>query len=88
LAAAVSETAIAETVNLSPAKDNTIYEESGSVSNGDGVSIFAGKNANPFTSYIRRGLLQFDIASQIPTGATITSVSLTLKQTASVGFGE
>ena len=80
LAAAVSGTAIAETVNLSPAKDNTIYEESGSQSNGEGVSIFVGKTSDIFDPRIRRALLQFDLASEIPQDATITSVTLTLRQ--------
>jgi hypothetical protein len=60
-------------VDLNPIKDNSIFQESGEKSNGIGSYLFAGNtNANN----IRRGLIMFDIASVLPSGATITSVTL------------
>ncbi|MCY2974724.1 MAG: DNRLRE domain-containing protein [Planctomycetota bacterium] len=64
-----------EIVAIIPSIDNSIFSES-SNSNALG-SLFAGQNSS---GQIRRGLLQFDIAGSIPTGATINSVSLGLFQ--------
>jgi len=65
-----------ESVTLSPAKDNTLYESAtGALSNGAGSHFFAGKTAG---GSIRRGLLSFDLAGQIPAGSTVASVTLTL----------
>lgn len=60
---------------LTASKDNTLYETSnGSTSDGAGIHLFAGKtNVNSR----RRALVAFDL-SQIPVGAKITSVTLTL----------
>jgi hypothetical protein len=64
------------TVNLVADKDNTLYESSsGSLSNGAGPGIFAGRTQN---GEIRRVVLSFDLSS-IPANATITSVSLGLR---------
>jgi len=61
---------------LNPIKDNTLYESSdGSVSNGAGSHLFSGTNGR---GEIRRALIAFDIAGNIPAGATISSVSLRL----------
>ncbi|MGE5395712.1 MAG: DNRLRE domain-containing protein, partial [Candidatus Saccharibacteria bacterium] len=64
------------TVNINPVKDNTLYEDAtGSLSNGSGIHLFVGlTNLNSK----RRSLVQFDIASNVPAGATIVSASLTL----------
>lgn len=62
-------------VGITPSLDNTIYSESTN-SNALG-SVFSGSNAS---GGVRRGLLQFDIAGNIPAGATIQSVSLELYQ--------
>lgn len=64
------------TVKINPIKDNTLYEDAtGSLSNGSGTHLFVGlTNLNSK----RRGLVQFDIASNVPAGATIVSASLTL----------
>ncbi len=78
--------ALADTVSISAAKDNTIYEESGTQSNGSGASFFAGNTNDLFGPLSRRGLIQFDVASEIPAGATITSVTLTLHQRLYNGF--
>jgi hypothetical protein len=77
LVAAAGE-ARAITIDLPAVKDNTLYETpDGSLSNGAGEHFFVGRNAQTVGS-IRRGLIRFDIAANIPAGSTINSVSLTL----------
>lgn len=72
--------ASSQTAVLQPVRDNTLIESaSGALSNAKGTGIFAGKTNQPSGSSVRRGLLAFDIASTIPTGATIESVTLTLR---------
>ena len=73
----------AATVVLNPVKDNTIYDGSvaaGTLQNntcGAGPDLFAGNNArNPPKA--RRALLAFDIVGNIPAGALINDVSLTV----------
>jgi hypothetical protein len=62
--------------NLSAKKDNTLYEDAtGAWSNGIGMHFFAGKTSS---GLIRRGLIAFDIAGNIPAGAVIDSVKLRL----------
>ncbi len=73
---------VPNTVELSAAKDNTLYESSiGASSNGAGQGIFAGRTNN---NVLRRALIQFDVASAIPAGSTIESVELTLSVTRTV----
>ncbi len=62
------------TVTLQAGKDNTIYQNT-SASNGAGENCFAGKTD---ADELRRALIYFDIASFVPTGATITAVRLEL----------
>ncbi|MCY7362827.1 MAG: DNRLRE domain-containing protein [Ignavibacteria bacterium] len=63
------------TINITLAKDNTLYEDiSGTTSNGAGQYFFAGKTA---VDLVRRGLIKFDL-SAIPSCATITAVTLKL----------
>jgi hypothetical protein len=63
-------------VILNPSKDNTLFEDTaGSRSNGAGQHIFVG---NTNGGSIRRGVMAFDIAGNIPARATINSVTLTL----------
>ncbi len=58
-------------------EDNTIYETATNTqSNGAGVYLFSGYTGN---AQRRRALLRFEIASAIPSGATIDSVSLRLR---------
>jgi FtsP/CotA-like multicopper oxidase with cupredoxin domain len=64
-------------VDLAASQDNTIFQESGTLSNGAGSWIFAGKNNDGTTGAARRALIRFDL-SAIPSNATISSVSLTL----------
>lgn len=72
---ALTSSAYADTVVISATKDNTIYSESGALSDGQGLHLFAGKTSS---SNERRALIQFDVSS-IPAGSTITSVTLTLR---------
>jgi hypothetical protein len=63
-------------VNIPASQDNTLYEDAtGAVSNGAGDYFFTGNTREGFS---RRGVIRFDIASNIPAGATITSVTLHL----------
>lgn len=62
------------TVNIVADKDNTIYSEGASKSNGVGDYFFAGVTAG---GNIRRALLHFDL-SAIPATAVVTSVTLKL----------
>ena len=73
--AGIRSAALADTVILMPAKDNTLYEDgAGSLSNGSGIYLFAGKTNAPS---LRRGLIAFDFSS-IPTNATITGATLSM----------
>ena len=68
-----------QTINIAPDRDNTLFEsETGALSNGSGAFFFVGRVEDRNNGLIRRGLLRFDIASEIPEGATIESVELTL----------
>jgi hypothetical protein len=66
----------ASTAQIAPLRDNTLYQQpSGTLSNGAGFFFFSGMSG---AGTIRRGLLAFDVAGNIPGGSTITAVSLTL----------
>jgi hypothetical protein len=72
----------ADTVLLNPIKDNTLYQDDfGQTSNGQGQHFFAGRIG---TGLLRRGLISFDIAGNIPAGSTIQNVTLTLHMSRSV----
>lgn len=66
----------ADVITLTPVKDNTLYETAdGSTSNGAGDAMFAGNNSQ---SSHRRALVAFDVAGNVPAGATIDAATLTL----------
>ena len=70
--------ASATIINITPSKDNTLYQfdpDEGDHSNGAGFHFFAGENG---MGELRRGVLAFDVAGAIPAGSTITAVSLTM----------
>src|SRR6184192_457083 len=70
--------ASATIINIHPIKDNTLYEydpTEGDVSNALGNHFFAGETA---MGELRRGVLAFDIAGNIPAGSTILGVTLSL----------
>jgi len=63
-------------ITLAASKDSTLYEMlDGSVSNGGGSHLFVGTTGN---GGVRRALLAFNIASQIPAGSHVTRAVLTL----------
>jgi hypothetical protein len=66
-------------VILNPVKDNTLYETTnGTTSNGAGDFLFIGRIATNGGGAKRRAVLKFDVASNIPVGALITSAVLTM----------
>jgi hypothetical protein len=68
----------AQLASINPIKDNTLYEfdaAEGDVSNALGLHFFAGETA---MGELRRGVLAFDIAGNIPAGSTILGVTLSL----------
>jgi len=70
--------ASADIININPIKDNTLYEffpAEGDLSNALGFHFFAGATG---TGELRRGVLAFDIAGNIPAGSTILGVTLSL----------
>src|SRR5436190_16796661 len=74
----IANSVTAAIINIIPGKDNTLYEydpAEGDHSNGAGFHFFAGENG---MGELRRGVLAFDIAGNIPAGSTITAVSLTM----------
>src|SRR6266498_4428698 len=76
--------ASAASISINPSKDNTLYEyiaADGDRSNALGDHFFAGMTAE---ALMRRGVLAFDIAGNIPPGSTITSVSLTLNMSRTI----
>ena len=73
--AALRNVALADIVVLSPAKDNTLYEDgAGILSNGQGIYFFAGFT---LSQSLRRGLIEFDLTA-IPANATIMDASLSM----------
>jgi hypothetical protein len=69
-------------ITLNPSKDNTIYAESDTLSNGAGTRVFAGENGAGFP---RRALVRFDLSS-VPGNAVVDSVTLTLTVVQTHGF--
>jgi hypothetical protein len=63
-------------VNIPASKDNTLYESTtGALSNGKGTYLFVAQNNQ---GQVRRALLAFDVAGNVPAGASVLSVRLTL----------
>ena len=76
----------AEIVTLVANKDNTLFDiPTGRLSNGGGLHLFAGTTA---FGARRRGLLTFDIARNIPSGATIRDASLRLHMSRTAAASE
>ncbi len=77
-----------QSVTLEPTKDNTLYESAaGNLSNGSGTGFFVGRtNQIPADGPLRRALLAFDVAGNVPAGAVITSASLQLRQSQGTSF--
>jgi hypothetical protein len=63
---------------LTPSKDNTLYEDAtGSGSNGVGDYLFVGRT-NQSSDSLRRAVIAFDLAANLPPAATVVSASLEL----------
>ena len=78
---AASEPGFAATISLEPIKDNTLIESvDGSLSNGAGPAIFAGRTGQSSAS-IRRAVLAFDVVGSLPAGSVVDHVSLVLHRT-------
>jgi FtsP/CotA-like multicopper oxidase with cupredoxin domain len=75
IATGTARAAYADSVTLQAVADNTIYEESGDLSNGAGDHFFTGATRDGVT---RRALIRFDVAASVPVGSTIESVTLQL----------
>jgi hypothetical protein len=78
LCCTVASSVSAAIINLTPSKDNTLYEydpAEGDHSNGAGFHFFAGENG---MGELRRGVLAFDVAGHIPAGSTILAVTLSM----------
>jgi hypothetical protein len=74
----LSVPAAAGTVTIEASRDATLIERAdGSLANGAGPALFAGRTFQE-TNSRRRGLLYFDVASALPADARIESVRLTL----------
>ncbi|MGO9110715.1 MAG: DNRLRE domain-containing protein [Thermoguttaceae bacterium] len=71
---ATSTAALANTIQVIPSEDNTTYSDFPNNSNGLG-DLFSGLTPQ---GGLRRALILFDIADNIPAGATINSVTLEL----------
>jgi spore coat protein A len=70
----VGTAALADTITIGAAGDNTMYSEDGAQSNGAGNAFFAGRTDG---GELRRALIRFDLTA-IPAGSTINSVNLRL----------
>src|SRR5213080_1158581 len=80
----VASSASAAMISISPSKDNTLYEynpSEGDLSNALGNHFFTGTTV---FGEIRRGVLAFDIAGNIPTGSTITAASLSMNMSRTI----
>ncbi|MHC5109226.1 MAG: DNRLRE domain-containing protein [Planctomycetota bacterium] len=73
----VSSPALAGSITIEPAKDNTLYQPLADEinSNGQGDYFFAGLPAHGSS---RRAVIMFDIAGSVPAGSTIDSATLQL----------
>lgn len=91
VALALTNWAAAQSITISPSATNTLFQVASSagsaqLSSGQG-DIFVGRTKQdgvgpgPATISIRRGLLAFDVADNVPAGATITGVTLTVDDT-------
>jgi hypothetical protein len=66
-----------DSLKLTPTKDNSIFSEDNTLSDGAGYFIYVGRTNNSSTVQVRRALMRFDVSS-VPANAQIISVKLTL----------
>jgi hypothetical protein len=75
----VSQPILADTISIPANKDNTLFESAtGSLSNGVGEWLFTGRTLQGAGLSLRRALVAFDVAGNVPAGSTINSATLTL----------
>ena len=83
----IAPPAWADSVTLNPSKDNSLYQDAtGQLSNGAGEFLFAGRTAQG-SNFLRRALLAFDVAGNVPAGSLIRSAELTLTVSNSISGG-
>lgn len=74
---------IRQTITLVAVRDNTLYQSAaGTVSNGAGAHFFVGQTQN---GQVRRGVVAFDVAEALPSGATVVSATLSLSMSKTRG---
>lgn len=72
-----------DTLLIYPSRDNTLYEsDEGNLSNGQGEYLFIGRTNQPL---IRRALLHFDVAGELPEDARVLSAELHVNVSNAVG---
>jgi hypothetical protein len=78
----LASSAAAATVQLAPTKDNTLIQQANPASQlSNGLAdLFVGRTGQEATISIRRGLVAFDVAGNIPAGSIITGVTLSLRE--------
>ena len=78
--------ALADVITLAPVADNTLYQDAaGSLSNGSGPSLFAGKTG---LGTIRRAVLDFDVSRALHPGAIVQSATLQLHVSRTISGAE
>ena len=85
--AVLAASAHADTVSIPCQRHNTLYQESGDLSDGIGPTIIAGREDFDYTFSLRRALVRFAVDSYIPAGSTITNVQLVLNCARSASNG-
>jgi hypothetical protein len=81
---AAASSASAAMISIFPSKDNTLYQynpDEGDLSNALGNHFFTGTTV---FGEIRRGVLAFDIAGNIPPGSTIIAASLSMNMSRTI----
>jgi hypothetical protein len=75
----LADNGASEMVSIQAQKDNTLFFTlAGNQSDGSGPFIRAGLSGETPGGDLRRGLIKFDVAANVPAGSTINSVTLTL----------
>lgn len=73
---AANPVALSDEISILPDADATLYQNlSGDTANGSGRGLFVGRNNS---NSLYRSLIRFDIAGEVPAGATIESLTLRL----------
>ncbi len=73
----VTASLTAETLTLTPAKDNTLFSTV-ATSNGAGDAVFSGRTGTSGGGTLQRAVLAFDVAAELPPGATVLGATLEL----------